>query len=56
MYAVVIALGGNALLQRGQRMTEQNQRANVDIAARALAEVAKTHRMLSNASLLLPAR
>jgi carbamate kinase len=40
---VVIALGGNALLQRGQPMTEQQQRANVKRAARALAEVAREH-------------
>jgi carbamate kinase len=40
---VVIALGGNALLQRGQPMTEQQQRVNVKIAAKALAEVAAEH-------------
>jgi carbamate kinase len=40
---VVIALGGNALLQRGQPMTEQQQRVNVKIAAKALAEVAREH-------------
>jgi carbamate kinase len=40
---VVIALGGNALLQRGQPMTEGQQRVNVKRAARALAEVAAEH-------------
>lgn len=40
---VVIALGGNALLQRGQPMTERQQRANVKKAAKALAEVAAEH-------------
>jgi carbamate kinase len=40
---VVIALGGNALLQRGQPMTERQQRENVKIAARALAQVAREH-------------
>ncbi len=40
---VVLALGGNALLQRGQPMTEQQQRANVKTAAQALAAVAKEH-------------
>jgi carbamate kinase len=40
---VVIALGGNALLQRGQPMTERQQRTNVKRAARALAEVAAEH-------------
>lgn len=40
---VVIALGGNALLRRGQPMTEREQRSNVKIAVRALAEVAREH-------------
>jgi carbamate kinase len=40
---VVIALGGNALLQRGQPMTEQQQRVNVKRAAQAIAEVAREH-------------
>ena len=40
---VVIALGGNALLERGQPMTEKQQRVNVKRAARALAEVAREH-------------
>ena len=40
---VVIALGGNALLQRGQPITEREQRANVKRAAKALADVAKEH-------------
>ncbi len=34
---IVVALGGNALLKRGQPMTEANQRANVQRAAIALA-------------------
>jgi carbamate kinase len=34
---VVVALGGNALLRRGQSMTAKNQRENVRIAARSLA-------------------
>jgi carbamate kinase len=36
---VVAALGGNALLERGQPLTAENQRANARIAATALAEV-----------------
>jgi len=40
---VVIALGGNALLHRGQPMTEPEQRTNVKKAAKALAEVAHEH-------------
>ncbi|WP_417670421.1 carbamate kinase [Roseibium sp.] len=37
---VVVALGGNALLRRGQDMTAGNQRENARIAAGALAPVA----------------
>ena len=33
---IVVALGGNALLRRGQPMTAENQRENVRIAAKAL--------------------
>ncbi len=36
---IVIALGGNALLRRGEPMTVANQRENVRIAVRALAPV-----------------
>jgi len=43
---VVIALGGNALLRRGQPMTEQNQRENVKAAAKALASVAREHTLV----------
>jgi carbamate kinase len=37
---IVVALGGNALLRRGQPMTAENQRQNVRVAATALAPVA----------------
>ena len=37
---IVIALGGNALLQRGQPMTADNQRANVRTACERIATVA----------------
>ncbi|MCG2593351.1 carbamate kinase [Ramlibacter sp. XY19] len=40
---IVTALGGNALLRRGQPMTADNQRENVRIAAAALAPVARVH-------------
>jgi carbamate kinase len=43
---VVSALGGNALLRRGQPMTEQNQRENVKVAARALARIAQEHTLV----------
>src|SRR6056297_230150 len=36
---VVAALGGNALLKRGQPMTASNQRDNAQVAARALADI-----------------
>lgn len=36
---IVIALGGNALLRRGEPMTAENQRANIRIAAEALAAI-----------------
>jgi carbamate kinase len=43
---VVTALGGNALLRRGEPMTAENQRANVRIAARALAPVAAVNQLV----------
>jgi carbamate kinase len=36
---IVVALGGNALLQRGQPMTADNQRANIRLAAERIAQV-----------------
>ena len=43
---IVVALGGNALLQRGQPMTASNQRKNVRIAAQALAPLAENHELV----------
>src|SRR6516164_8358317 len=43
---VVAALGGNALLQRGQPMTAENQRANVRRACAALAPIAAEHELV----------
>jgi carbamate kinase len=43
---VVAALGGNALLRRGQPMTAENQRENVRVAADALAEVSDEHQLV----------
>jgi carbamate kinase len=40
---IVTALGGNALLRRGEAMTAENQRRNVQIAAQSLAPVAMHH-------------
>lgn len=42
---IVVALGGNALLKRGEPMTAENQRANVKIAAQHLAPVAIQHQL-----------
>jgi carbamate kinase len=43
---VVTALGGNALLKRGEALTADNQRRNVRIAAEALAPVASQHQLV----------
>jgi carbamate kinase len=43
---IVVALGGNALLKRGEPMTAEVQRANVRIAAEALAPVASKHQLV----------
>src|SRR6186997_3520826 len=43
---VVVALGVNALLKRGEPMTADNQRINVRSAAPALASVAKEHQLV----------
>lgn len=43
---VVVALGGNALLKRGEPMTAEAQRANVRSAAPALAAVAREHQLV----------
>jgi carbamate kinase len=40
---IVTALGGNALLRRGEPLTAENQRRNVRIAAESLAPVARQH-------------
>jgi carbamate kinase len=44
---VVIALGGNALLKRGDPLTAENQRSSVKTAARAIAEIVNAgHRVV----------
>jgi carbamate kinase len=43
---VVTALGGNALLRRGEVMSEENQRRNVRIACEALAPIARDHKLV----------
>ena len=43
---IVIALGGNALLQRGQPMTAENQRANIRVAAERIAAIAPGNQLV----------
>jgi carbamate kinase len=43
---VVAALGGNALLRRGEPLTAENQRANARVACRALAPLALEHQLV----------
>jgi carbamate kinase len=43
---IVVALGGNALLKRGEPMTAEVQRRNVRVAAEAMAPVAGEHQLV----------
>ncbi|CAN5435020.1 carbamate kinase [soil metagenome] len=43
---VVVALGGNALLRRGEPADATTQRANVKVAAEAVAAIARDHRVV----------
>lgn len=43
---IVVALGGNALLKRGEPMTADVQRSNVRHAAAALADLARDHEII----------
>jgi carbamate kinase len=43
---VVVALGGNALLRRGQELSADNQRENARAACKALAPVAAEHELV----------
>ncbi len=43
---IVVALGGNALLRRGQPMTAENQRENVRIAAKSLAPITEGNQLV----------
>ncbi len=43
---IVIALGGNALLQRGDEMTADNQRENIRVAVKALAPIIEEHEVV----------
>lgn len=46
MSRVVVALGGNALLRRGQALTDANQQQNVEVASEHLARVAAEHELV----------
>jgi carbamate kinase len=46
MARVVVALGGNALLRRGQTMSTANQRENVRVACDHLAPIAAAHELV----------
>lgn len=43
---ILVALGGNALLRRGEAMTSENQRTNIKIAAQGLAKIAKGNELI----------
>ena len=43
---ILVALGGNALLRRGEQMSAENQRKNVKIAAEAIAPLAREHQLV----------
>ncbi|MET4130503.1 carbamate kinase [Roseovarius sp. MBR-6] len=43
---IVVALGGNALLRRGEPMTAEAQHTNVRVAALALADLAQDHQII----------
>ncbi len=46
MMRVVVALGGNALLRRGQELSAENQRENIRVAAKQLAAVHASHELI----------
>jgi carbamate kinase len=43
---ILVALGGNALLRRGEQMTAENQRKNVQVAAEALAPLCHENQLV----------
>ena len=45
MKTLVVALGGNALLQRGEALTAENQYRNIASAVSALARLARSYRL-----------
>jgi carbamate kinase len=43
---ILVALGGNALLKRGEPLTAENQRNNIRIAAETLAPIGRKHQLI----------
>ncbi|PSW18102.1 carbamate kinase [Photobacterium sanctipauli] len=43
---IVVAVGGNALLQRGELMSFENQQKNIAVATAALAKLSEDHRVV----------
>jgi carbamate kinase len=43
---ILVALGGNALLRRGEAMTAENQQRNVRLAAEAVAPLGRDHQLV----------
>ena len=43
---LVVAIGGNALLTRGEELSAENQRRNMDASARALADIMRGHEVI----------
>lgn len=43
---IVLALGGNALLARGEALTAENQRINIKKAAQSISKIAKQHEVI----------
>lgn len=46
MKPIVIALGGNAILRRGQALNAENQRENIRVAAQQLAHIHADHKLV----------
>ena len=43
---IVVALGGNALLRRGEPLDAETQRTNVKVAAHSIARLAREHQVV----------
>ena len=43
---IVVTLGGNALLRRGEALSFENQRRNIEKACAALANLARNHELI----------